>query len=195
MFLKSCLLTCRRLWGWRPLQNNRAMDEIYCAPSWSAHPGPSANQIRLNYQNILSRGWNTDNVCTECDDTQPWPLGEIKTFFLRMEFSLNSQRWQDLRHICKRKHFSEPIYASFCKCVSDPVSAVILGKTRVWWEVQNFIKYLMTYFCLQCFFGTHIHMSYFGATGTPVLDFWWRLFWVSKPKWVLPYFMCTAGYA
>ena len=24
-------------------------------------------------------------------------------------------------------------------------------------------------------------MSYFGATGTPVLDFLWRLFWVSKP--------------
>ena len=26
-------------------------------------------------------------------------------------------------------------------------------------------------------------MSYFGATGTPVLDFWWRLLWVSKPEW------------
>ena len=25
-------------------------------------------------------------------------------------------------------------------------------------------------------------MSYFGATGTLVLDFWWRLFWVSKPN-------------
>ena len=23
-----------------------------------------------------------------------------------------------------------------------------------------------------CFFGEDIHMSYFGATGTPVLDFW-----------------------
>ena len=30
-------------------------------------------------------------------------------------------------------------------------------------------------------------MSFFGATGTPVLDFWWRLLWVSKPEWVLPY--------
>ena len=30
-------------------------------------------------------------------------------------------------------------------------------------------------------------MSYFGATGTPVVDFWWRLLWVSNPEWVLPY--------
>ena len=27
------------------------------------------------------------------------------------------------------------------------------------------------------------HMSIFRATGTPVLDFWWRLLWVSKPEW------------
>ena len=26
-----------------------------------------------------------------------------------------------------------------------------------------------------------------GATDTPVLDFWWRLLWVSKPEWVLPH--------
>ena len=31
------------------------------------------------------------------------------------------------------------------------------------------------------------HMSFFGATGTPVLDFWWCLLWGSKPEWVLPY--------
>ena len=31
------------------------------------------------------------------------------------------------------------------------------------------------------------HMSICGATDTPVLDFWWRLLWVSKPEWVLPY--------
>ena len=36
----------------------------------------------------------------------------------------------------------------------------------------------------------HIHMSYFGATGTPALDFWWCLLWVSKPKWVLSYLHC-----
>ena len=37
------------------------------------------------------------------------------------------------------------------------------------------------------------HMSFFGATGTPVLDFWWRLLWVSKPEWVLSYslFFCV----
>ena len=33
-------------------------------------------------------------------------------------------------------------------------------------------------------------MSFFGATGTPVLDFWWRLLWVSKPEVVLPYSHC-----
>ena len=32
--------------------------------------------------------------------------------------------------------------------------------------------------------------THFGATGTPVLDFWWRLLWVSKPEWVLPYSHC-----
>ena len=26
-----------------------------------------------------------------------------------------------------------------------------------------------------------------GATDIPVLDFWWRLLWVSKPEWVLLY--------
>ena len=31
------------------------------------------------------------------------------------------------------------------------------------------------------------HMSFFGATGTPVLDFWWHLLWGLKPEWVLPY--------
>ena len=31
------------------------------------------------------------------------------------------------------------------------------------------------------------HMSFLGATGTPVLDFLWHLLWVSKPEWVLPY--------
>ena len=29
----------------------------------------------------------------------------------------------------------------------------------------------------------------FGATGTTVLDFWWRLLWDSKPGWFLPYLL------
>ena len=33
-------------------------------------------------------------------------------------------------------------------------------------------------------------MSIFGATGTPVLDFWWHLLWVSKPEWAMPYSHC-----
>ena len=33
------------------------------------------------------------------------------------------------------------------------------------------------------------HMSFFGDTGTPVLDFWWRVLWGSKPEWALPYLL------
>ena len=33
-------------------------------------------------------------------------------------------------------------------------------------------------------------MSFLGATGTPVLHFWWCLLWVSKPEWLLPYSHC-----
>ena len=38
------------------------------------------------------------------------------------------------------------------------------------------------------------HMSIFGATDTPVSDFWWRLLWVSKPEWVLPYLNFAEAY-
>ena len=43
-------------------------------------------------------------------------------------------------------------------------------------------------FFLQKVFGGHL--SFFGATGTLVLVFWWRLLWVSKPEWVLLYLYC-----
>ena len=33
-----------------------------------------------------------------------------------------------------------------------------------------------------------------GATDTPVLDFWWRLLWVSKSEWVLPYLSLVEAY-
>ena len=36
-------------------------------------------------------------------------------------------------------------------------------------------------------------MSFWGATGTPVLDFWWHLPWVSKPEWILPYLLFCGG--
>ena len=52
--------------------------------------------------------------------------------------------------------------------------------------VPNTFSQLFIYllFFFKVFGG---HMSVFGTTGTPVLDFWWRLLWVSKPEWVLPY--------
>ena len=37
-------------------------------------------------------------------------------------------------------------------------------------------------FFFKIILGGHIHMSYFGATDTPVLDFWWYLLWVSKAR-------------
>ena len=33
-----------------------------------------------------------------------------------------------------------------------------------------------------------------GAIDTPVSDFWWRLLWVSKPEWVLPYSSLVEAY-
>ena len=42
------------------------------------------------------------------------------------------------------------------------------------------------FFVFEVFGG---HISFFGATGSPVLDFWWHLLWVSKPEWVLPYLL------
>ena len=39
-------------------------------------------------------------------------------------------------------------------------------------------------------FSGKMHVSHFGATGTPILDFWWRPLWISKPMWVLPYLRC-----
>ena len=39
-------------------------------------------------------------------------------------------------------------------------------------------------------FVGHIHMFYFGATPSPVLDFEWCLLWVSKQEWVVPYSRC-----
>ena len=47
-------------------------------------------------------------------------------------------------------------------------------------------------FVLLFFFLTDAFTSYFGATGTPFLDFSWHLLWVSKPQWVLPSLHCIA---
>ena len=37
------------------------------------------------------------------------------------------------------------------------------------------------------------YMSFIWATGTPVLDFWQCLLWVSKPEWVLSYLLFCGG--
>ena len=56
------------------------------------------------------------------------------------------------------------------------------------------LYFISFFFFLKFFLLGHIDMSFFGATGTPVLDFWWRLLWVSKPEWVLPYSHCRGEY-
>ena len=49
-------------------------------------------------------------------------------------------------------------------------------------EINFFLKFLedMNPFCC--------------TTDTPILDFWWRLLWVSKPEWVLPYSSLAEAY-
>ena len=60
-----------------------------------------------------------------------------------------------------------------------------------------FLLNRMLYFRYLCLFFKKIleDMSPFcGATDTPVSDFWWRLLWVSKPEWVLPYSSLAEAY-
>ena len=38
------------------------------------------------------------------------------------------------------------------------------------------------YYTFVNVFGRHVHIFYFGPTGTPILDFWCRFLWVSKPE-------------
>ena len=52
--------------------------------------------------------------------------------------------------------------------------------------VQHAIKIRIA-FLFYNVFVVHISISYFETIGTPVLDFWWCVLWVSKPEWVLPY--------
>ena len=37
------------------------------------------------------------------------------------------------------------------------------------------------------------HISFCGVTDNPVLDFWWRLPWISKPRWI-PLLACFIAY-
>ena len=43
-------------------------------------------------------------------------------------------------------------------------------------------KFVSFLFVFQKIFGGH--KSFLRATDTPVLDFYWRLAWVSKPGWM-----------
>ena len=72
-----------------------------------------------------------------------------------------------------------------------PTLTPVFDKCQTFLSI-HFINTLVK-FCflmLLVFFVWHIHMSYFWGTGTPVLDFWWRLLLVLKSEWVLPYLHC-----
>ena len=54
----------------------------------------------------------------------------------------------------------------------------------MWKQLHKFCKFTFAEYSSQLFFlnifGGHIHMSCFGATDTPVLDFWWRLIRIAE---------------
>ena len=85
--------------------------------------------------------------------------------FYRKELVMLTEKW-----ICKVKNYKQ----------------IFLMSLLTFW-------YNSYYFFFKKVFGGHIHISFFGATGTPVLNFWWRLLWVSKPEWVLALFAFCRG--
>ena len=60
-----------------------------------------------------------------------------------------------------------------------------LVQIRIFFQPHSYPANLLKKFTFQ--------LSFCGATGTPVLDFWWHLLWVSKPEWVLPYSIFCGG--
>ena len=65
-----------------------------------------------------------------------------------------------------------------------PLNLVLENWEYLWSYLTFWVEIMDDDFFLKNFVG---HMSIFGATDTPVSDFWWCLLWVSKPEWVLPY--------
>ena len=142
------------------------------------------------------------NSCTwdshQCQSYWPYklhfPFMCLPLLFLEWKYSFNMI---DIIHGNLRTRRGNNSTKKMVGCSSD-------SKTP-WWFLENFWFdiFLRTFSCrstiVYCsyvtinfffFFVGHIQLSYFGATGTPVLDFWWHLLWVSKPEWVLPYSHC-----
>ena len=76
------------------------------------------------------------------------------------------------------------------------------NKICLWYQLWQYlpssvrIASILTWFKGIFFFFKFLEdMSPFcGATDTPVLDFWWRLLWVSKPEWFLAYSSLAEAY-
>ena len=58
-------------------------------------------------------------------------------------------------------------------------------------QVENTFLHCSFFFFLNFLEDTN---PFFGATDTPVSDFWWCLLWISKPEWVLPYLSLAEAY-
>ena len=55
------------------------------------------------------------------------------------------------------------------------------------------IFFFFSFLFFKIFWRTHV--PFYGTTDTPILDFWWRLPWVSKPGWTCLYAFLPARYS
>ena len=82
--------------------------------------------------------------------------------------------------------FRHPISANVNTCLIpvNPLGCAVHGKMTQGVHKQVFYLCMPLACTGKCFYSkfwlTHVH---FWVTDTPVLDFWWRLLWVSKPEW------------
>ena len=119
---------------------------------------------------------------------------------------MHQQRW-DLAHIRMGDHLDDVISMYNVKTTSLTCPTFrnvmkIFWKTIFTFNIRLAIVSLLTKvsvltsrvhwistLCKLCVFGRFAGHTcpFWGATGTPVLDFWWHFLWVLKPEWVLPY--------
>ena len=92
-----------------------------------------------------------------------------------------------LRHILKE--CLTDFYVADCQCtVPLQCSGTHVLKKRRHQQSQSVRQRLPGSGICKLFF-----LKFLGATGTPVMDVWWRLLWVSKPEWVLSYSLFCGG--
>ena len=122
-------------------------------------------------------------------------------FFLQLRLrAVNRSTWlsQTLRtkftfqFLLHRHHWSSIIkweinrfFLSYCICyIIDTTWTLFYLKLHSTHWKSFFLLFIYLFIYLNFLLDT---CPFFGATDTPVSDFWWCLLWVSKPEWVLPY--------